>query len=116
MFDFEKLLVYKKASSTHTEITRLLKQNVHINIFLQNQLKRASMSIVLNIAEGSGRFTKPDKKNFYTIARGSVYECVSIFDILRNEKEISENQFEVFYIRFEELSKMLLALISSQTK
>jgi four helix bundle protein len=48
----------------------------------KDQLRRASLSIVLNIAEGSGRFTKPAKRNFYVIAKGSVYECSALFDIL----------------------------------
>lgn len=40
--------------------------------------------MVINIAEGSGRYTKADKKNFYIISRGSVYECVSLFDIIKD--------------------------------
>jgi hypothetical protein len=42
---------------------------------LRDQLDRASVSIVLNIAEGSGRFTPAEKAHFYLIARGSAMEC-----------------------------------------
>jgi four helix bundle protein len=38
--------------------------------FLVDQLNRAALSIATNLAEGNGRFTKPDRKNFFTIARG----------------------------------------------
>lgn len=116
MFDFEKLVVYQKAKLLNKEILLFLKQEKHIDSFLRDQLKRASISIVINIAEGSGRFTKPDKKNFYIIARGSVYECVSILDVIKDEDSITSEKFKEFYKNFEEVSKMLLGLIQSQTK
>jgi len=116
MFDFEKLTVYIKIKELNKEILFFLKLNKNIDPFLKNQLKRASISIVINIAEGSGRFTKPDKKNFYIIARGSTYECVSILDIIKDEKYIFEDEFLKFYKKFEEISKMLLGLIHSQAK
>jgi four helix bundle protein len=49
---------------------------------LRAQLDRASVSIVLNIAEGAGRRTTRDKANFFTIARGSAAECAAILDLL----------------------------------
>jgi four helix bundle protein len=114
MFDFEKLLVYEKAKNLAADILSFLKTNKTIDAFLKNQLKRACTSIVLNIAEGSGRFTKPDKRNFYTISRGSTYECVSILDLVVTSNKIPRGEFENYYIRFEEVSRMLLGLINSQ--
>lgn len=70
--------------------------------------------MVINIAEGSGKFSKADKRNFYTIARGSTYECVSLFQIIHDEKQISEVEYQNFYTKFEVISKMLLGLIESQ--
>jgi four helix bundle protein len=49
---------------------------------LRGQLDRASVSIVLNIAEGSGRFTPADKAHFYRIARGSAMECLAALTLL----------------------------------
>jgi four helix bundle protein len=66
---------------------------------------------VLNIAEGTGRFSKADKRNFYVIARSSIFECVAIFDVLKDEKVLPELQFQHFYEQAEELSKMLFAMI-----
>ena len=40
------------------------------------------MSIVVNVAEGAGRYSKPDKRRFHVTARGSTTECAAIFDIL----------------------------------
>jgi four helix bundle protein len=48
---------------------------------LRDQLGRASSSIVLNIAEGCGRYARPEKAHFYLIARGSAMECVGVLDV-----------------------------------
>ncbi len=49
---------------------------------LADQLERAAQSILLNIAEGAGRHSKPDKQRFYEIAKGSATECAAILDIM----------------------------------
>lgn len=114
MFDFEKLDVYQKAKTLNKEILKFLKENRQIDSFLKDQLHRASISMVINIAEGSGKFSKADKRNFYTTARGSIYECVSLFEIISEEKQIDNNKFKDYYGKFEIISKMLLGLINSQ--
>jgi four helix bundle protein len=45
-------------------------------------LDRASTSIVLNLAEGNGKFTSPDRCRFFDIARGSALECAAALDVL----------------------------------
>jgi four helix bundle protein len=57
---------------------------------LRNQLERASVSIVLNIAEGAGRRSPQDKCRFYSIARGSATECAAILDLIRRRGLASE--------------------------
>jgi four helix bundle protein len=114
MFDFEKLEVYKKAKKLNHEVLKFLRENKLLDNYLRDQLKRASISIIINIAEGSGKFSKADKRNFYTISRGSVYECVSLLEIILDESQIEKAQFEYFKKQYEEISKMLLGLIRSQ--
>ncbi|WFB37559.1 four helix bundle protein [Kiritimatiellota bacterium B12222] len=48
----------------------------------RDQWLRASQSIPLNIAEGNGKTTEPDRRRFYEIARGSALECAAIQDVL----------------------------------
>jgi four helix bundle protein len=47
---------------------------------MADQLRRTSLSIPLNIAEGSGKRTGPDQRRFYAMARGSAMECAAIID------------------------------------
>ncbi|MDP2676268.1 MAG: four helix bundle protein [bacterium] len=114
MFDFEKLTVYSKAKVLNREIILFLRYEKRIDSYIRDQLKRASISSVINIAEGSGKFSKPDKKRFYIIARGSVYECVSLLELIYDDRLIDEKRFRYFYEKYEEISKMLLGLINSQ--
>jgi len=112
MFDFEKLSVYKKTKLFNRDVHNYLQKN-NVDKVTHDQLRRASFSIMLNIAEGSGRFTNRDKRNFYVIARGSSFECVAIFDFLNDQEIIDQNQFQHYYSLLEEISKMLYALIKS---
>ena len=48
---------------------------------LADQLSRASTSIVLNIAEGAGKYSKADKRRYYLTACGSATECAAILDV-----------------------------------
>ena len=57
---------------------------------LRDQLHRSSLSILLNLAEGSGKMTLPEQKRFFTIALGSLSETQALLDILNNDKLIEE--------------------------
>ncbi|MDA3910527.1 MAG: four helix bundle protein [Bacteroidales bacterium] len=115
MFDFENLTVYQKAKTYNKEIHKFIVKS-ELNRTIKDQLRRASCSIMLNIAEGAGRFTNPDKRNFYVIARGSVFECVAIFDLLKETEGLSDQTHSTFYKHLEELSKMLFSMIQNLTK
>jgi len=60
-------------------------KSLKVSRFLQDQLLRASSSVVLNIAEGSGKRTAPEQRRFYGIALGSLRECQAILDLERIE-------------------------------
>ena len=116
MFDFEKLDVYQTAKKIHLSVQAFLKANPSIDRDTRSQLRRASMSICLNIAEGAGRFTNPDKRHFYVIARGSVLECVAVMDLLQGERAISKEDYDKYYRIYDRLSRMLFGMIGTLTK
>jgi four helix bundle protein len=78
-----------------------------------DQLQRASLSIPLNIAEGNGRWHKPDKRQFFWIARGSSFECVPLLEILHSRGLLPEVDYQVFRMELEEIAKMLTGLIKA---
>jgi four helix bundle protein len=61
MFDFQKLVVYQKAKVFNAGIRALIRAT-RLDSTTNDQLRRAAFSVVLNLAEGSGRFSKPDRK------------------------------------------------------
>lgn len=93
MFEFEKLSVYEKAKKLNKSVSIFLDKSL-VDTVSKNQLRRASFSIMLNIAEGSGRSTNRDKRNFLVISRGSVFECVAIFDYLKDLNQIDKTSFD----------------------
>mgnify|MGYP003591875095 CR=1 FL=1 len=82
MIDYEKLEVYHLALQFVRETSKIRREVSKGNSDLIDQFKRASSSILLNIAEGAGKFKKPDMQRFYGIARGSAMECGALIDIL----------------------------------
>ena len=81
--------------------------------YVKDQLGRASFSIALNIAEGSGKFSKADRKNYFTTARGSVFECVAVLDILCDQGILQKEEFASFSAKADELSRILYAMIKN---
>ena len=81
-FDHERLDVYQSALDFIVVADGAIQQLPRGRSHLADQLHRATTSIVLNIAEGAGKFSPADKRRFYVIARGSAMECAAIFDLL----------------------------------
>ncbi len=71
------------------------------------------MSIVLNIAEGSGKFSKPDRGGFFVIARASIFEWVEVVDVLHDQSKIRDTDIEGLIEHADELSRILFAKIKN---
>lgn len=83
VLDAEKLEVYALALELHAFAASKVPT---LSRVLKDQLERASLSVVLNIAEGGGRRSRKDKSRHYTYARGSATEVAACFDVLKIRK------------------------------
>ena len=110
-FAFEKLIVYQKSVDFADQITGITGAFPRGFYFLSDQLHRASLSISANIAEGNGRFTKPDRKNFFGIARGSLQECVPLLELTRRRNLITQEAHQHLKANLEEIARMISGLI-----
>jgi four helix bundle protein len=90
-FDHEKLNVYHETLAFVTQATEIL-ERVPKAIAVHNQLDRASTAIPLNIAEGTGKFTAPDRCRYYDTARGSALECAACLDVLVVKKVLRHEE------------------------
>ena len=115
-FAFEKLLVYQKAIHFADAVCTITRDLPRGYFFLGDQLSRASLSISANIAEGNGRFTKPDRCNFLGIARGSVQECVPRLELAARQKLITPERHGQLKADLEEIARMLSGLINGLDK
>lgn len=115
-FMFENLEVYQKSVDLAEEIINLTGEFPKGYYFLTDQLNRASLSIATNIAEGNGRYTKRDRRNFFIIARGSVQECIPLLEISKRKQLISNVILSDLFNQLEIISKMLSGLINGLEK
>jgi four helix bundle protein len=116
MFDFEKLDVYQMVKEQNVKVLMFLRNLKEVDPYLIDQWKRASLSSLLNLAEGTGRMTDSDKRHYLTISRGSIFESVAILDLLKSMDLITEKDFQEFYNKYEQISKMLLGMFRSYSK
>jgi four helix bundle protein len=116
VFDFEKLEIYQVVKSQNIKVLTFLATNTTLDIYLKDQWKSASLSILLNLTEGTGRMSVQDKKHYYTTARGSVFECAAMLNLLYEMKFIDENFYQELYAGYEQCSKMLLAMYRSMER
>ena len=115
-FAFEKLIVSQKAIDFSDQICQATQTFPRGFYFLVDQLNRAALSIATNIAEGNGRFTTRDRKNFFRIARGSVQECVPLLELAQRRGLIEPQAHSNFKADLEEIAKMISGLINALDK
>ena len=72
---------YELAKALYTEC-----QAIQVRHYVKDQLRRASLSVVLNLAEGSAKPTLKERRRFYAISLGSLREVQAILDLLGNSK------------------------------
>lgn len=113
MLNFEKLHVWQK-SIEYAHLLVLIADSLpqKYQFSFADQLRRAALSIASNIAEGAGRQSKRDRSNFYSIAKGSLYETVNIVKLSEKLHLVDLRRFNLMeiYSDAEEIVKMLYGL------
>ena len=113
MAHFKELIVWQKSINLVTEIYRITEKFPSNEIYgLTSQLRRASVSVPSNIAEGNTRRSKADYLQFLRIARGSCSEIETQIIISKNLEFIDDNTFETLILNIIEISKMINGLIN----
>ncbi len=85
----------------------------HKHYRLYEQLEAAATSIPMNIAEGKGRNSKKEFLHFLYIARGSLYEALTLLELFKLRKWISKDQFDELECSSNEIAKMINGLIKT---
>lgn len=110
-FAFEKLDVYRRALQFSKQALKVAGDTRLYS--WRDQMSRASMSIVLNIAEGAGRWHAKEKRQFYYIARGSVFECVPLIELGQSLGVLNNAQRTELRSDCQAIAQMLTKLIQS---
>jgi four helix bundle protein len=108
-FAHERLDVYRCSTEHFTLALRAIDGFPRGFAFLSDQLRRAALSIPLNIAEGAGKATDEDKRRFFSTARGSAMECAAIIDAAKSLGIVEEGKAE-------EQKKLLERIVMMLTK
>jgi four helix bundle protein len=115
MFKFERLDAWKVSLQLYRKIVAITARlKGRDQLFLADQMRRAALSISANIAEGTGREGVRESKQFFNIAKGSVYEVVSIAHVLKEEGFIQAEEFTAAYQLCDRIAGMLSGLISKR--
>ncbi|MBA7504300.1 hypothetical protein ES706_02934 [subsurface metagenome] len=116
MFKFERLEVWKKSIAIYEKICELSKVIDQREQFsLREQIRRAALSISTNIAEGTGREGNKESKYFFNIAKGSLYEVLSLLYVMKNRGYLKTPDYESLYQQCDEIARMLSGLLNKQS-
>ena len=117
MFKFEKLEVWKRSLTFADEMFSVadgLPQKYQFS--MGEQLRRAALSIPTNIAEGSGREGGKEQAYFFRVAKGSVYEVVSLLAMVGKREYLEQEQYRQHRQEANEIAAMLSGLAKAANK
>ena len=114
VFGYRKLIAYQKAKEIVKRTYKLLKKfPAEERYAMCDQLRRASVSVTSNIAEGVNRFSVKDKSHFIEIAYGSLMEVSSQFEIAEDLGYITTDDRMSMELLIEEDARLLSGLLNS---
>ena len=108
---FEDILAWQKARMLTKRVYQVTRQEEFARDYgLRDQIRRASVSIMANIAEGFGRKTNKEFANFLVMSHGSAAEVQSHLYIALDLTYIDDETFKELYALVDEISRMIMAL------
>jgi len=115
-FGFEDLEVWDKAVNFAVDVIDKVEaisshDRRHYRLF--EQVESCSTSVAMNIAEGKGRFSKKEFTHYLYVARGSLYETMTLLEILRRLKWIPDESVDEIAKQGKEIASMTKGLINS---
>ena len=117
-FGYEKLLIWQRslewADRILTVVENMGTKRNHYRLI--EQIESSCTSVPMNIAEGKGRFSKKEFVHFLYIARGSLYETMTLLEIFLKRQWVSQENFISAKNETREIAKMLNAFINSIKK
>jgi four helix bundle protein len=112
----EQLDVYQIALDFVVTADEISTRLVRGRSYLADQLRRAATSILLNVAEGAGEFSKPEKTRFYRIARRSATESAAVLDICTRLQLIENHDLKLARELLHRIVSMLTRLTQTGTQ
>lgn len=115
---FEKLTIWKKAVEWSVKVIDVVeKMNCDRKHYrLVEQLESSSTSVAMNLAEGKGRYSQKEFRQYIYISRGSLYETLTLLLIMKKKKWISDQDYVSLRSQGLEINKMLNSLQYSLSK
>jgi four helix bundle protein len=111
---FEDVIAWQKARSLTCEVYRVSNQGAFARDFaLRDQVRRACISVMSNIAEGFERYSGAEFKHFLAVARGSAAEVRSQLYLACDLGYVDQETFDRFRRDCSEISRLLGALRTS---
>jgi len=106
---FEDIIGWQKARQLNTSVYAITAQGAFAKDFgLRDQIRRSSVSIMANIAEGFGRKSDKEFANFLNYAHGSAAETQSHLYVALDLKYLSQEQFDTLYRMLDETSRIVM--------
>jgi len=108
---FEDIIAWQKAKELTIQVYQLFENSKDFGF--KDQIQRASVSVMNNIAEGFERKSNNEFKQFLFIAKGSCGEVRSMLYLAKELNKISDNDFELLFVLSGEISKIISGLIKT---
>jgi four helix bundle protein len=114
-FGYENLDVWDRAVDFAVKVIELVEtiDTGRKHYRLLEQIEASSTSVSMNLAEGKGRFSQKEFVQYCYIARGSLYETMTLLEIFKRKSWISEEEFSSLKSEGIEIASMIKGLINS---